>query len=73
MSEEQVKQEHVVPVSALIRANSEIMKALQGSAQRGELPNLLALGVMQIVMFNLASAAGLTTDELTGVRPVGGV
>ena len=73
MSEEQVKQEHTVPVSALIRANSEIMKALQGSAQRGELPNLLALGVMQIVMFNLASAAGLTTDELTGVRPVGGV
>ena len=72
MSEEQVKQEHVVPVSALIRANSEIMKAMQGSAQRGELPNLLALGVMQIVMFNLASTTGLTTDELTGVRPVGG-
>ena len=72
MSEEQVKQEQVVPVSALIRANSEIMKTLQGSAQRAELPNLLALGVMQIVMFNHASATGLTTDQLTGVRQIGG-
>ena len=70
MSDVQEKQERVIPVSAVIRAHNEIAKSLQGAAQRGELGNLVAMGILQIVTFQLSSSTGLTADEITGMRGV---
>ena len=70
MSNAQDQQKCVIPVSAVIRAHNEIAKSLQGAAQRGELGNLVAMGILQIITFQFSSATGLTSDEITGVRGV---